>query len=368
MSRTQTLEQAQQANAGANGADELDLSWLKFEAFDELPEQEAEIVIEGLLHIGEKLGITAGSKSFKTWLLLYLGYCIANGFDFLGFKTKKAKVAFFDLELSRNGLRRRLERIRRELGKGDFENIKVCSLRGKASKFCRNFDKLFSQIKAERFKVVIIDPVYKFLLGKEESSNGIVADVLEKLTVFCMEAQVALVYVHHHSKGNQASKDSLDRSSGAGAWSRDPDAVLDLTEHEESTKQEKIYKAEITVREFPPIENFVVRWAFPLLTRDTEGLDPEKLKQPTKGGRPKSDANEKVIIALRTAELYGQLPGLKVGQIVTAAGIPRRTVYRAISELNGRVLKCVLVKGFQLSPQERAKVSDNQNEDEPGTE
>jgi RecA-family ATPase len=362
--RVQTAYQAKQANAGANGADELDLSWLKFEAFDELPEQEAEIVIESLLHVGEKLGITAGSKSFKTWLLLYLGYCIANGFDFLGFKTKKARVAFFDLELSRNGLRRRLERIRQKLGEGDFKNLKVCSLRGKASKFCRNFDKLFDQIKAEGFKVVIIDPVYKFLLGKEESSNGIVADVLEKLTVFCMEAQVALVYVHHHSKGNQASKDSLDRSSGAGAWSRDPDAVLDLTEHEESTKQEKIYKAEITVREFPPIENFVVRWAFPLLTRDTEGLDPEKLKQPTKGGRPKSDANEKVIIALRTAELYGELPGLKV----TAAGIPRRTVYRAITELNGRVIKCGLIKGFQLSTEERAKVSDNQNEDEPGTE
>src|SRR5205807_581156 len=102
-----------------------------------------------------------------------------------------------------------------------------------------------------------------------------------------------------------------DRGSGAGAWARDPDAVLDLTEHKESTKTERIYKAEITVREFPPIENFVVRWLHPLLEIDSEGLDPEELKQTIKGaGRPKSDALQKIILALRTAELYGELAGL----------------------------------------------------------
>ena len=303
--------------------------------------------------------------------MLYLGYCIANGFDFLGFKTKKAKVVFFDLELSRNGLRRRLARIKKELGAGNFENIKVCSLRGKATLFCRNFDKIMDQIKYQGFKVVIIDPVYKFLLGKEENSNGVVADVLEKLTVFCMEAEVALIYVHHHSKGNQANKESLDRSAGAGAWSRDPDAVLDLTEHEESTKQEKIYKAEITVREFPPTENFVVRWKFPLLVRDTEGLDPEKLKQPTKGGRPKSDAREKVAVALRTAEIYGDLPALKITQLEIVTGVKRRTLYDSISKMNGTVVQSAIIKGgLQLSPTERAKlpVSNSQNGEHPCTD
>lgn len=303
--------------------------------------------------------------------MLYLGYCIANGFDFLGFKTKKAKVVFFDLELSRNGLRRRLARIKKELGAGNFENIKICSLRGKATLFCRNFDKIMDQIKYQGFKVVIIDPVYKFLLGKEENSNGVVADVLEKLTVFCMEAEVALIYVHHHSKGNQANKESLDRPAGAGAWSRDPDAVLDLTEHEESTKQEKIYKAEITVREFPPTENFVVRWKFPLLVRDTEGLDPEKLKQPTKGGRPKSDAREKVAVALRTAEIYGDLPALKITQLEIVTGVKRRTLYDSISKMNGTVVQSAIIKGgFQLSPTERAKlpVSNSQNGEHPCTD
>ena len=206
----------------------VDLSWLNFEGFDDLPEDEADVVIEGLLRIGEKLGITAGTKRFKTWLLLYIAYCVANGIEFLGFKTNKSKVVFFDLELSRNGLKRRLRRIQKAVGSGNFENLKICSLRGKAGLFCRNFGNIQTLITREQFKVVIIDPVYKFLLGKEENSNGVVADVLERLTVFCMETEVALIYVHHHSKGNQASKESMDRGSGAGAWSRDPDAILDL--------------------------------------------------------------------------------------------------------------------------------------------
>jgi RecA-family ATPase len=73
---------------------------------------------------------------------------------------------------------------------------------------------------------------------------------LEDLTVFAMETQVAIIYVHHHSKGNQSEKKSLDRSSGAGTWSRDPDAVLDLAEHQDSIKEAPTYTAEITARDF----------------------------------------------------------------------------------------------------------------------
>jgi hypothetical protein len=343
--------------------EEPDLSWLSFEDVTQLPDTEPEKIIEGLLHVGEKLGITAASKSFKTWMLLYLGFCIANGLEFLGLKTNKSKVIVFDLELSRWGLKRRLKRIQKTLGKGDFENIKICSLRGKARLFCKNLEAVQTHIIANGFKVVIIDPVYKFLLGKEENSNGVVADILEQLTVFCMNAQVALIYVHHHSKGNQAEKKSLDRGSGAGAWSRDPDAVLDLVEQKESTREDRIYSVEITVREFPPIDKFVVRWTFPLLVRD-EGLDPEQLKQPTKGGRPQGDAEEKILVALRTAECIAELPGLSVAELERATGIPRRTIYDRIKRMPERVIKSPLSKGFQLSLSERQKVSDSQSDEE----
>lgn len=219
------------------------------------------------------------------------------------------------------------------------------------------------QVKKDEFDVVFIDPVYKFLLGQEESSNGIVAEILERLTVFCTEAEVALIYVHHHSKGNQADKNPLDRSSGAGAWSRDPDCVFDLTEHKESTKERRIYTAAITVRDFPPIDDFVVLWNFPLLERDDEGLDPEELKKPAKGGRPQGDAEDKIITALVTAECVAGLPGLTVAQIHQATRVPRRTIFDRLKRMTpARVVKCVPISGYQLSVNERQKV-DNDDEE-----
>src|SRR5258708_3422069 len=183
-----------------------DFSWLTFEDVSQLPDEEPRRVIDGLLRIGEKLGITGSSKSFKTWLLLYLGYCIANGLNFLGLKTTESKVAVFDLEMTRWSLKRRLLRIQKELGQGTTNNIKGCCLGGKAGVFCGKLKAGQNRIAEEGFNVVIIDPVYKFLLGKEENSNGVVAGILEDLTSFCMGAGVALIYVHHHSKGNQAEK------------------------------------------------------------------------------------------------------------------------------------------------------------------
>ena len=41
-----------------------------------------------------------------------------------------------------------------------------------------------------------------------------------------------MIYCHHHSKGFQGQKRSMDRASGSGVFARDPDALLDLTELE----------------------------------------------------------------------------------------------------------------------------------------
>jgi len=351
----------QTANNHEEGATENEetFSWLKLETYDQLSEQEPEQIIRGVLHVGEKFGITAGSKRFKTWFLLYLAYCVANGLSFLGRETKKSKVAVFDLELSKNGLRRRLARIQKTVGEGDFSNIRVCALRGKAPKFCQALKSsdqpLQKLILAEKVELVIIDPVYKFLLGRDENSNGIVAEILEDLTEFCDASGVALAYVHHHSKGNQANKDARDRGAGAGAWARDPDCLLDLTEHEQWTKDNQVFSAEFTLRDFPPIEKFVVRWEFPLIIIDENGLDPNELKQSEKGGRPRSDTEERIVLALRTAEAACGLPGLKIKQIVIATQRARQTVYDAIKR-SDKIVRCATISGYQLSVQERSKI------------
>ena len=48
----------------------------------------------------------------------------------------------------------------------------------------------------------------------------------------CTDLGTAVIYCHHHSKGYQGQKRSMDRASGSGVFARDPDALLDLTELE----------------------------------------------------------------------------------------------------------------------------------------
>ena len=42
----------------------------------------------------------------------------------------------------------------------------------------------------------------------------------------------SVIYCHHHSKGGQGNKKSMDRASGSGVFARDPDALIDLIELE----------------------------------------------------------------------------------------------------------------------------------------
>ncbi len=58
----------------------------------------------------------------------------------------------------------------------------------------------------------------------------------------CTELGTAVIYCHHHSKGSQGGKRSMDRASGSGVFARDPDALLDLIElelNEDILKQEE---------------------------------------------------------------------------------------------------------------------------------
>ena len=48
----------------------------------------------------------------------------------------------------------------------------------------------------------------------------------------CTSLGCAVIYCHHHSKGAQGGKRSMDRASGSGVFARDPDALLDMIELE----------------------------------------------------------------------------------------------------------------------------------------
>lgn len=76
---------------------------------------------------------------------------------------------------------------------------------------------------------MILDPIYKVITGDENSADQM-AKFCNQFDLVCRALDCAVIYCHHHSKGAQGGKRSMDRASGSGVFARDPDAMLDMTE------------------------------------------------------------------------------------------------------------------------------------------
>jgi hypothetical protein len=105
------------------------------------------------------------------------------------------------------------------------------------------------------------DPAYKVLGNRDENANGEIADLMNELEALAQKTGAALVVAHHFAKGDSTAKSAIDRMSGAGAWSRDPDSIIVLTPHEE----ENCFTASTILRNLPQVPEFVLQWDYPLM-------------------------------------------------------------------------------------------------------
>lgn len=87
--------------------------------------------------------------------------------------------------------------------------------------------KLIRRAAKKNYIAVIIDPIYKVITGDENSADQM-ANFCNQFDLVCTELGCAVIYCHHHSKGGQGGKKSMDRASGSGVFARDPDALLDM--------------------------------------------------------------------------------------------------------------------------------------------
>ncbi len=236
--------------------------------------QRPKVLIEGLLRQGNEMILSAGSKSYKTFALLDLGVSIACGVPWLGLNTTQGKVLFVNFELKDYSIKERISDILKarglEMKPGMFE---LWNLRGKAEEFGVIIPKILERIKDKEYACVILDPVYKLYGNLDENSAGDVARLMNELERVTIEAGAAIVFSAHYSKGNQSAKESMDRVSGSGVFARHPDTLLNLTRHE----TENSYVVEATLRDFKPMEPFVVTFEHPVMVRN-EMLNAKRLK------------------------------------------------------------------------------------------
>lgn len=200
------------------------------DCWDNLPEL-APALIEGILRQGHKMLIAGPSKAGKSFALIELCCAIAEGQKWLGWQCSQGKVLYVNLELDRASCLHRFKDVYTTLNlqPNNLKNIDIWNLRGKSIPMDKLAPKLIRRAVKKNYIAIIIDPIYKVITGDENSADQM-ANFCNQFDKVCTELGCAVIYCHHHSKGMQGGKKSMDRASGSGVFARDPDALLDLLE------------------------------------------------------------------------------------------------------------------------------------------
>lgn len=200
--------------------------------WDDLPAL-APPLIENVLRQGHKMLIAGPSKAGKSFALIELCIAIAEGRKWFGWNCSQGRVLYVNLELDRASCLHRFKDVYEALGWSakNLSNIDIWNLRGKSIPMDKLAPKLIRRAAKKNYMAIIIDPIYKVITGDENSADQM-ANFCNQFDKVCTELGCAVIYCHHHSKGSQGGKKSMDRASGSGVFARDPDALLDLIELE----------------------------------------------------------------------------------------------------------------------------------------
>lgn len=190
-------------------------------------------LIDGVLRQGHKMLIAGPSKAGKSFLQIEMCIAIAEGRSWLGWGCTKGRVMYVNLELDRASCLHRFQDVYDALGwePRNLRNIDIWNLRGKSVPMDKLAPKLIRRAAKKEYIAIVIDPIYKVITGDENSADQM-ANFCNQFDKVCTELGCAVIYCHHHSKGAQGGKRSMDRASGSGVFARDPDALLDLIELE----------------------------------------------------------------------------------------------------------------------------------------
>lgn len=212
------------------------------DVWNDLPELSPPL-IDGILRQGHKMLIAGPSKAGKSFALIEMCCAIAEGRKWLGWGCAKGRILYVNLELDRASCLHRFKDVYTALGwlPNNLQNIDIWNLRGKSVPMDKLAPKLIRRAQKKNYIAIVIDPIYKVITGDENSADQMAA-FCNQFDKVCTELGASVIYCHHHSKGSQGGKRSMDRASGSGVFARDPDALMDLIEldlTEAALKQEE---------------------------------------------------------------------------------------------------------------------------------
>ena len=331
--------------------DPPDTSWIEpikvVNLKPELPNQ----LLEKTLYQGCRLVVGGSPKAKKSWLMMQLCYCIANGLEFLGIMTRKGKVAYINFELLEGECRARFMEMQKAFGIGNHENIDVYQFRDRRLS-TEDLVLLMDRLKNNGYVMIVFDPFYKIMPIKSELSEEM-SQVLMWIEKVGAETHASTGVAQHFAKGNQALKHAIDRLSGSNWMARDADCLFILTE----LNEEDCQRVDVIQRSFENVRPFGIRFDHPIFKID-ESINIESIKEPTKTvtGNPTED---RILSHLATCENEGGMTytdlfkAVQVIDIKSKKSTPSKDSFRL--RIKKLMLKKMVVKSgldgkYSLSP------------------
>lgn len=278
--------------------------------WDNIPEL-APPLIDGILRQGHKMLFVGASKAGKSFLEIELCIAIAEGRSWLGRMCTQGRVLYINLELDRASCLHRFKDVYQALGvpPGNLQNIDVWNLRGRSVPMDKLVPKLIRRAAKQNYIAIILDPIYKVITGDENSADQM-AHFCNQFDRICTELGCSVIYCHHHSKGVQVGKRSMDRASGSGVFARDPDALLDMIELEldddlrasaqvameltpEEAERLTAWRIDGTLREFPKFKPIDMFFNYPVHVMDSRKILTEAKAEGTP--KPKKSRKEREL-------------------------------------------------------------------------
>ena len=229
--------------------------------------------IEGVVHAGTKVVLASGSKVGKTWILIAWIIAVVTGTRIWKYITQKGKALLVNFEIRPEFMADRIEVIQKHGKHQDLDNLHVWNLRGATIEFEQLADAIIERALRENYALIVLDPIYKTMVGKSENSSSTVGILCKQIDRIIEATGAAVIFAHHYTKGNAAKKNQIDRMSGSGVFARDADTIITLTEH----VQKNCYVVEMTLRNLAPQPPFVVEWQFPVMVERPD-LSPDDFK------------------------------------------------------------------------------------------
>lgn len=283
-----------------------------------LPEE----LIKGVLRESHKMILGAPSKAGKTFLMIELATAIAEGAKWLNWECNQGKVLYINFEVETASFLERIKAVYQKKGlvfgedNPNFNNFCLWSLRGFTKPLTElapviiRYANLLGNVKA-----IILDPMYKISVGDENNAGDMtkLCNLFDKIS---HDTGASIIVPHHHSKGIQGGKHSIDRMSGSGVLARDPDAIIDMTQAfvnpnkvmdwDEEIDEATYWQVSCTLREFKSPAPFYMKFRYPVheIVTDSSDLlvdgDP-RLNLQTKKKNNKEDQCQQLLKA------YGEL-------------------------------------------------------------